>query len=227
MLPESLPAERRTPTINWSRANPFGAFLFLRERGELLGLATVGFLFQLSRTVLPTIFVLYTSYRYGWTPDILGWTFMASGICMVLVQVFLVGPVVKAVGERGAVLIGAFFGTFGFLIYALAYSPWIYVAGIPIFALLDLMNPGLLGLMSRRVGVQHQGQLQGVNQSLQGVSSVIGPLIFGLIFAWSVRQNATLHLPGLAILVSAGLLVIALALSVRVAHPVNLAAAPA
>ena len=177
--------------------------------------------------VLPTIFVLYTGYRYGWTPATLGWTFMAPGTCMVLVQMFLVGPVVKAVGERGAVLIGASFGVIGFLNYALAYSPWMYLAGIPVFALLDLLTPGLMGLMSRRVGVQHQGQLQGVNQSLQGVASVLGPLIFGLTFAWSVRQNATLHLPGLAILVSAALLVIALALSIRVARPASLAVAPA
>ena len=108
-----------------------------------------------------------------------------------------------------------------------SYSPWMYLAGIPVFALLDLLTPGLMGLMSRRVGVQHQGQLQGVNQSLQGVASVLGPLIFGLTFAWSVRQNATLHLPGLAILVSAALLVIALALSIRVARPASLAVAPA
>ena len=90
-----------------ARANPLGSLIFLRRRGDLLGLATVGFLSQLALTVLPNIFVLYTGYRYHWTPGMLGLVFMASGASMIAVQMFLVGPAVKAVGERGAVLLGA------------------------------------------------------------------------------------------------------------------------
>ena len=79
--------------------------------------------------------------------------------------------------------------------------------------------------MTRRVDPSHQGQLQGANQSLQGIASVIGPIMFGLIFAWSIRHDATLHAPGLAIYLAAFLLLLALALGVRVAHAP--AAAPA
>jgi MFS transporter, DHA1 family, tetracycline resistance protein len=226
VLPESLPPERRTAAMNWPRANPLGALAFLREHSHLLGMASVGFLFQLAQVVLPTIFVLYTGYRYGWTPAILGFTFMASGAAMIAVQMFLVAPVVKRVGERGAVLLGASLGAAGFLIYALAWSPWLYLTGIPVFAGIGLMQPGLLGLMTRRVGPRHQGQLQGANQSLQGVASIIGPPLFGLTFAWSVRHETGLHLPGLAILISAALLVVALLISLRVARPVE-AAQPA
>jgi DHA1 family tetracycline resistance protein-like MFS transporter len=219
VLPESLPPERRTAAMNWPRANPLGALQFLRERRELLGLATVGFLFQLAQVVLPTIFVLYTNYRYGWTPAVLGLTFMASGASMIAVQMFLVSPVVKHLGERGAVLLGACLGATGFLIYALAAAPWLYLVAIPIFAGVGLMQPGVLGLMSRRVDPRHQGQLQGANQSLQGVASFVGPPIFGLTFAWSVRHNASVHLPGLAILISFALLVLAFLVALRVARP--------
>ncbi|HEY1449235.1 MAG TPA: TCR/Tet family MFS transporter, partial [Caulobacteraceae bacterium] len=180
VLPESLPAEHRTTSLNWSRANPVGSLRFLREHGELLGLAGVSFLNQLAQVVLPTIFVLYTGYRYGWTPAILGLTFMASGASMIAVQMFLVGPVVKAVGERGAVLLGASLGGLGFLIFALAPNGIWYLIGMPVFALIGLMQPGLLALMTRRVGPQHQGQLQGASQSTQGIASMIGPSLFGL-----------------------------------------------
>jgi DHA1 family tetracycline resistance protein-like MFS transporter len=228
VLPESLPPERQTVSMNWRRANPLGALAFLREHSQLLGMASVGFLFQLAQVVLPTIFVLYTGYRYGWTPAILGFTFMASGAAMIAVQMFLVSPVVKTVGERGAVLLGATLGASGFLVYALAASPWVYLMAIPVFAGVGLLQPGLLGLMTRRVGPSHQGQLQGANQSLQGVASIIGPPLFGLTFAWSVRHEASLRLPGLAILISAGLLVLALLIALRVARPVVTAqAAPA
>jgi len=218
VLPESLSPQRRTTQMNWRRANPLGSLRFLRERGDLLGLAAVNFLFFLAQNVLPTIFVLYTGYRYGWTPAILGFTFMASGVCQILVQMFLVGPVVKRVGERGSVLLGASLGALGFLIYALAPTGPGYLIAIPVFAGSGFLQPGLMALMTRRVGPQNQGQLQGANQSLQGIASVIGPPLFGLTFAWSIRHQATLHLPGLPILISAGLLTLALVLSLRVAR---------
>ncbi|HEY7853362.1 MAG TPA: TCR/Tet family MFS transporter [Caulobacteraceae bacterium] len=220
ILPESLPAERRAKTLPWGRANPVGSLIFLRAHGELLGLAFVTFLNQLAQTVLPTIFVLYTGYRYHWTPAILGFTFMASGASMIAVQMFLVGPVVRAVGERGAVLLGASVGAVGFLIYALAPTGLAYLVGIPVFALVGLMQPGLQGLMTRRVGPQHQGQLQGANQSLQGIASMIGPSLYGLTFAWLVRHDASFHLSGGAILISAGLLGLGFLVSLRVARPV-------
>jgi DHA1 family tetracycline resistance protein-like MFS transporter len=218
VLPESLGRDRRTASLNWARTLPIVSLGFFRERGELISLATVGFLFQLAQTVLPTIFVLYTGYRYGWTPAILGLTMMATGVCQIAVQVFLVGPAVNRVGERGAVLIGAGVGACGFLVFALASRPWMYVAAIPVFAVIGLIQPGLQGLMTRRVGPQFQGQLQGANQSLQGIASIAGPPLFGLTFAWAVRHDQALHMPGLPILISAGLLSLAFLLSLRVAR---------
>jgi DHA1 family tetracycline resistance protein-like MFS transporter len=218
ILPESLAPERRTATFDWRRANPVGSLNFLRNHGDLLGLATVGFLFQLAHTVLPSIFVLYSGYRYGWTPDVIGLTMMGTGIAGVIVQTTLVGPVVARIGERGALLLGALGGAAGFTLYGLASTGWAYIAAIPVFAVLNFMQPGLQGLMTRRVEPQHQGQLQGANQSLQGIASVIGPMIFGLTFAWSIGPQVMPHLPGLAIFLSAGLLGCAFLLGLRVAH---------
>jgi DHA1 family tetracycline resistance protein-like MFS transporter len=65
ILPESLRREQRRAIV-WRRANPFGALKLLRSHGELLGLATVAFLSTLAGVVLPSIYVLYVGYRYGW-----------------------------------------------------------------------------------------------------------------------------------------------------------------
>lgn len=218
VLPESLPPEKRIARFDWRRANPVGSLGFLRAHGELLGLATVGFLFQLAHTVLPSIFVLYSGYRYGWSPAVIGLTMMATGVAGVLVQTLLVGPVVSRIGERGALLLGAFAGAAGFTAYGLASEGWMYIAAVPIFAGLNFLQPGLQGLMTRRVGPHQQGQLQGANQSLQGVASVVGPILFGLTFAWSIRHDAVLHAPGLAIFIAAALLAGAFLLSLRVAR---------
>ncbi len=218
VLPESLSPERRITHFNWARANPLGSLAFLRAHGELLGLAAVGFLFQLAHTVLPSIFVLYAGFRYHWGSDMVGLTMMLTGILGVVVQTFFVGPVVARIGERGALLLGTVGGAAGFFLYGLAPNGWAYIASAPVFAVMSFLQPGLQGLMTRRVGPQAQGQLQGANQSLQGIASVTGPMIFGLTFAWAVRNDATLHLPGLPILMASSLLAAAFLLALKVGH---------
>jgi DHA1 family tetracycline resistance protein-like MFS transporter len=146
----------------------------------------------------------------------MGLTLMGTGALGVAVQLLLVGPVVARIGERGALLLGALGGAVGFALYGFAPTGVFYIASAPIFALMNLMQPGLQGLMTRRVGPREQGQLQGANQSLQGIASILGPLLFGTVFAWAVRHDATLHAPGLPIFLAAGLLLIAFGFGLRV-----------
>ena len=218
ILPESLPPERRVAKFDWRKANPIGSLKFLTSRADLAPLAVIGFLYQLAHNVLPSIFVLYAGYRYNWTPQMIGLGMMLTGVLGVLVQVFAIGPVVARIGERGALLLGCIGGATGFMLYGFAPTGWAYLASAPVFSLIGFIQPGLQGLMTRKVGSHEQGQLQGANQGLQGISSVLGPAMFGGIFAWSVRSDASLHMPGLAIYVAALLLLAALALGWKVAR---------
>jgi DHA1 family tetracycline resistance protein-like MFS transporter len=219
LLPESLPPERRQKAFNWARANPIGSLKLLKAHQDLLGLAMVNFLFFLAQNVLPNIFVLYTQHRYHWPSTFLGLTFFVTGALGIVVQMFVVQPVVKRIGERGAVLAGSLFGAAGFAIYALASTQYVYFVGMPVFALIGLMQPGLQGLMTRRVGPNEQGQLQGANQSMMGVAGILGPAIFPLTFTWALLHEDTLHMPGLPILIAVALLLTAFALALKVARP--------
>ncbi|MGH6955438.1 MAG: MFS transporter, partial [Caulobacteraceae bacterium] len=217
VLPESLPPERRLARFTWRRANPLESLSLLRSNGDLLPLAGLYFLFQLAQQVLPNVFVLYTTLRYGWSLAFLGVTFFITGALGILVQSFVVAPVVHRGGERGAVIWGAFAGVVGFVIYALAPSGWIYFVGMPVFAFMSLMQPGLQGLMTRYVSGSEQGRLQGANQSMGGIAAILGPTIFPLTFAWALRQLPSW--PGLPILIAAALLGLALPLSLKFARP--------
>ncbi|PTT74724.1 tetracycline resistance MFS efflux pump, partial [Pseudomonas sp. HMWF010] len=226
VLPESLPPERRIKTFDWKRANPVGSLKLLTSKPNLLGLAGVGFLFQLAHNVLPSVFVLYMGFRYHWSPQLIGLTLMGSGIAGILMQAFVVGRVVKAVGERGALLIGLASGSLGFLVYALAPTGWLYLCGLPLFAISGLIQPGLQGLMTRRVAPHEQGQLQGANSAMMGIASILGPILYLTPFAWAIRHDATLHLPGLPILIAAALMMGGAALAFRFAHPISQEARP-
>ncbi|MET0275034.1 MAG: MFS transporter, partial [Phenylobacterium sp.] len=177
---------------------------------------------QLAHNVLPTVFVLYASNRYGWTLSMTGAALALTGICNVIVQGFLVKPVVAKIGEWGAVLAGLTFGGLGFAIYGLAPTGWAFLIGTPVFGLIGLFGPGFQGLITRRVSASEQGRLQGANASLAGLAGVIGPVIFGGAYAWFVAPGH-LYFPGAAFLLAAGLhaaaAIATLALMARAAKP--------
>jgi DHA1 family tetracycline resistance protein-like MFS transporter len=213
VLPESLSPAHRAKHFDWRRANPLGSLKLLRSHHELLPLASVGFLNQLANMVWPSVFVLYTSYRYGWTPALTGVIMMVGSTFGVFVQSFLVGPIVRRFGERGALAGGTAASVVGQAWAGLAPTGLLYCFGMPINSLSGILIPGLQGLMTRLVGPTEQGQLQGANQSLMGMASVLGPILYGLSFAWSVRHPEW-HLPGLPLLLSSFTMLLSLSLAI-------------
>jgi DHA1 family tetracycline resistance protein-like MFS transporter len=220
VLPESLPPSRRTASLNWRRANPVGALDFLRERKNLLGLISINVLYLFAHNVFPSIFVLYVGYRFNWGPFAAAAMLIATGLTSILVQTLVVGRVVKAIGERGALLIGLISAILGFIAYALAATPQWFFVGVPLAALSALIMPGLQSLMSRRVAGNEQGRLQGLNSALMGLTAIFGPLLYLSTLAFAVRHDAQLHQPGLPVMLAAGFCAAALVLAVFVAKPV-------
>jgi DHA1 family tetracycline resistance protein-like MFS transporter len=220
VLPESLPPERRTPVLNWRKANPVGALTFLRERTNLLGLVSINVLYLLAHNVFPSIFVLYVGYRFNWGPLAASMMLVATGLCQILMQTLVVGRVVKAVGERGALLMGLISATLAFLAYGLAATPFWFFVGVPAGALGALIMPGLQSLMSRRVAGNEQGRLQGVNSAFMGLTAIVGPQVYLSLLEFSVDHNAQLRQPGIPIVLAAAFCLAAFVLAVAVAKPV-------
>jgi len=220
VLPESLPPSRRATELRWRRANPLGALVFLRERTNLLGLVAINVLYLFAHNVFPSIFVLYVGYRFGWGPFGAASMLVATGLTNIVVQTLVVGRVVKAIGERGALLMGLVSASVAFITYALAATPVWFFAGIPLGALAALIMPGLQSLMSRRVAANEQGRLQGVNSAFMGLTAIFGPMLYLSMLAFAVHHDAQLHQPGIPILIAAGFCAAALLMAVLVAKPV-------
>ncbi len=214
VLPESLPKERREP-FAWRRANPVGALALLRSQATLIGLAGVNFLSNLAHAALPSVGVLYMMYRYGWSERTVGLTMAGVGVAAVVVQGGITARAVKQFGERGTLIVGLAFGVAGFAILGLAPNGPAFWLGIPVMALWGLGNPASQGLMSRRIGPQQQGQLQGANASLMGVANLMGPGLFTLTFAFAIGAGKDWGLPGAPYLLAAGLLAAAIVVALR------------
>jgi DHA1 family tetracycline resistance protein-like MFS transporter len=226
VLPESLSRENRAP-FAWSRANPVGSVGFLARHGELLPLAFVNVLLQFAHYALPTIWVLYTTNRYGWNLQMTGLGLALTGVCNIVVQGLLVKPVVARFGEWGSVLAGLGFGGLGFAIWGFAPQGWMFLAAIPIFGLMGLFGPGFQSLVTRQVAPDAQGRLQGANASLAGLAGIAAPAVFGFTYAWFVTPGHP-FIPGAAFMLAAGCMalaaLIALVLMARAPHGLGAAA---
>jgi len=214
ILPESLPKERRSP-FRWKSANPIGALHLLRSDRTLTGLSVVHFIAQLAHVVLPSTFVLYATYRYGWDSKTVGLTLAMVGICAMAVQGAAIGPMVRRFGERRALLFGLGSGAAGFLIFGAAPSGPLFWLGIPVMALWGVAGAATQALMTRLVTPEQQGQLQGATASVQSVSQLLGPFLFTLTFAYFIGAQAPVMLPGAPFLLAAVLLLLALLIAAR------------
>jgi DHA1 family tetracycline resistance protein-like MFS transporter len=214
ILPESLPHDRRAP-FRWKSANPVGALRLLRSDRLLAGLSVSNFFAQLAHAVLPSIFVLYATYRYGWDSKTVGVTLAMVGICAMLVQGVFIGPIVRMFGERLALQLALVCGAAGFLIFAIAPTGPLSWLGIPVMSLWGVSGAAIQSLMTKRVAPDQQGQLQGATTSVQSISQLLGPFLFTLTFAYFIGPQTPLHLPGAPFFLASALVLVALAVAAR------------
>ena len=205
ILPESLPLERRAP-FRWKSASPLGALHLLRSNRILAGLSLANFFGQVAHVVLPSTFVLYATYRYGWDTTTVGLTLALVGVCAMVVQGAGVGPIVKRLGERRALLLGLACGALGFFIYGAAPTGPLFWIGIPVMSLWGVAGAAIQALTTQLVAPDQQGQLQGATNSVNSIAQMLGPFLFTLTFAYFISEQAPLKMPGAPFLLAAALL---------------------
>ncbi|MDP9037939.1 MAG: TCR/Tet family MFS transporter [Acidobacteriota bacterium] len=209
VLPESLARENRA-RFSWKRANPVGSLGLLRSDRVLLGLSAVLLLGYLSQQSLQIVYVLYADYRFGWSDRAVGLSLAAVGIFSGLYGVTLVKPVVRWIGERGAISLGLVCGAAGYCLFGLSKTGLLLLAGIPVLNLMSVTWPSAQSIMTRQVSPSEQGQMQGAIQSLRGLGGIFGPGLFTYIFSKTIGTRALVHVPGAAFFAAASLLLVSL-----------------
>ena len=216
VLPESLPAERRSPRVEWKHANPLGSLLLLKRYPQVFALAAVFFLVSLAQYSLNSTFVLYTDYRYDWGPKAVGIALAVVGLCTAIVQAGLVRRLAPKLGDRRLMLTGLAFAVVGYALFGLAPHAWMFMAAIPLLCLGGLSSPPAQSIMTHQVDPAEQGRLQGSLSSLRSLAGIFGPLVFANLFALFISKHAPMHdLSGVAFLLAAALVATALWLTAR------------
>ncbi len=215
VLPESLAPENRSRAIAWRHANPVGSVKLILQYPQLFALALILLLSNLAHYVYPSVFVLYADYSYDWGPLAVGKVLAVVGVCSALVQGFLVRKWVPVLGEHKALVLGLLAGVVGFAAYGVAPTGTLFLCAVPIMALWGLAGPAAQALVTREVGPEVQGRIQGAMASLVSLAGIIGPALYTFTFAKFIGRGAPIELPGIPWFIAASLLGMALVLAFK------------
>ncbi len=214
VLPESLAPENRTRRLEWKRANPIGSLALLRSHHELWGLTWVNFITYLAHEVFPNVWVIYCIAAFGWSTRSVGLTLALVGTIAAINQATMVRPVVARLGERRTLLASLVVAIAGLALMGAGNGILFLVAAVIVS--LPMYQASSQALMTRRVSAAEQGQLQGALGSVRGISMLIGPSIFTLIFAQFAGPWRSLGLIGAPWLLAAALYGVSVAVAWRV-----------
>jgi DHA1 family tetracycline resistance protein-like MFS transporter len=202
VLPESLPPERRRP-FQLARAHPLGTLRALRGESRVLRLALCAFVWMTAFQVYPATWSFYAIAKFALSPAEIGATLALSGLSMTLVQVFLTGRLVKRMGEARAAPLGVLWGASCFVAYAFMPDSWMLYPVLAIGGLTGIAMPSMNAMMSRAIGPERQGELQGGMASVMGMASIVGPLVLSQVLAYFSGDDAPVHFPGASFLLAA------------------------
>jgi DHA1 family tetracycline resistance protein-like MFS transporter len=183
VLPESLKPENRAP-IQLGQLNPVGALVHLARRYRgLFGMTLVTFLGGLTWQGVNPLFVVYTTFRYGWRPLDVSLLLAVLGGSNCVIQIWLIPVLVRWAGERRVTLVGIAAQIGALLLFGLAGSGGGFWLGVPLICIGNIAGPAWQALLSNRVGPSEQGRLSGALNGMFAIAGVLSPIAFTSLFA--------------------------------------------
>jgi multidrug resistance protein len=177
-LPESKkalpPGEAQPPRAIFAPA--LDALLHPRApASRLIWIYGVGMLGFASLTgVLP----IFLNARFAVNERTFGFFLTYFGALSLVMRVFLLGPVVDRLGERGTMRLGCVVLIAGFLLYPATHNLWVLaIAIMPLVPIgTALLFPSTTALISASVPRAELGVTMGVAQTFAGIARSIGPV---------------------------------------------------
>ena len=151
----------------------------------------------------PSTWAYFVIAKFQLTPAAIGGTLALSGCSMALVQGFLTGRIVSKLGETRAAPLGVCVGMSAFLCYAFMTKAWMLYPTLLLGGFQGIAMPAINASMSKLLGPERQGELQGGISSMMGLSAIVGPLALTETLARYSGPGARVYFPGAAFLLAA------------------------
>jgi DHA1 family tetracycline resistance protein-like MFS transporter len=180
-FPETHRTDAAAKAFRWLKSVGDIAAVFRWK--ELRGLFTTSFLFY-SGFGFISFFGVFLTDRFGFTEGRTGNYFAYVGVCIVLAQAVLVGWAGKRWSDARILRVSMFGTAMTLFAYVLVREPWQLYLIPPFMAASNALSmANLTSLVSKTAGPERQGEILGLNVSLQSLANVFPPLLAGAIAA--------------------------------------------
>lgn len=188
-LPESLAPEKRTKRISLNSFNTFSHFKNIFSVKAAKVLLVLGILFYAGLGIFQFNFILFLKDIYKWGPEFIGIMLTIVGVCDIITRAVILPWLLKRfsdknIGITGLIILGAGLG----LVVVSTFTSSVTVISFALICIIcgsGLFEPIYNGKLSQSVDENKQGEVQGVNQSLQSANNVLIPLSAGAIYFYS------------------------------------------
>ncbi len=155
---------------------------------NLRTILVVNLLFIFGFNFFSQFFQVYLISRFAFTQSQIGDLFAYIGIWIAITQGLILRPLAKKFKPYQFVSVSLLALGVAFLALLLPNdSTWIYFI-IPIVAVFNgLTQPNLLTLVSNQGDNETQGELLGINQSVQSIAQMIPPIVSGVVSAIAIE----------------------------------------
>jgi multidrug resistance protein len=184
-LPESRPAVQ--PTVGVRRKPVWHAAweVLCHPGGSWERLVWIYGVGMLAFTLLTAVLALWLDARFGVTVKTIGYFFAYSGALSLVMRSLFLGPIVRRLGEVGALRLGTVLLAAGLFLYPLVPSIWVLALVIPLVPVgTALMFPAITTLLSHATEASELGTTMGVAQTFAGIARVAAPIVGTLAFQW-------------------------------------------
>ncbi len=176
-LPESSARGGQQRTLSSFSMRKAALEVFQNPNSQVASLIWAYALGMLAFFSLNGVLGLYLKDAFGFTERTIGTFYTYVGGVTLIVRAFLIGPLVKRVGEVGTLRLGALAVTLGLLTVPFAQNlPMLALCALFMPVGTALLFPATTSLISQQYARSETGRALGVQQAFGGVARLCGPL---------------------------------------------------
>jgi multidrug resistance protein len=175
-LPETHTPDPEAPLTGW-RPLDVAAMRRAAARPFLGAALLLVLLLTCARSIFDTTFAQYLVSVHLVEENTVYYLFAYAGLLLVLIQGGAVGPLARRWGDTAVLVAGGALSALSFLAIPLSGSfPWLIVVLTGLAAGLGVAFPALMSLTSKLAAARDVGNVLGLNQSMQSLGRIVGPV---------------------------------------------------
>lgn len=181
ILPESLPAEKRTVSKKVERQSLSVQLLHSYKQPYFLSLIIV-FVASFGLANYETVFGLFVDQKFGFTPKDIAYIITFGSIAGAVVQATIFGWILNRLGEKKVISLSLIISAVFVFLTLFVHTYWlIVVVTFIVFLAMDVLRPALSTQMSK-VAPDQQGYVAGLNSAFTSLGNIAGPIVAGFLF---------------------------------------------